>query len=425
LQRFTAEAGNHDVLALPYGDVDVAGAYLSSYGKTVGQALQIGLDTLDSVDVVSAPVIAPRDGALPAEVLGKLDSSTPVVLDEATVQADAPRVDVPAGARVTLAAAAAGRVDASGGGTPNAPLALRQRILAEAAVHALGSARDEPLVVQLPDRWKLGPDWQRAHFFDGLDQPWLAGVSAASVIGARPTTQVLDPVSDETVRYPADAVTMPAANFVAATNLMSAGRTLDAILPETDTVQRETTKYALLGVSSQLSTTPGRAAYRTRGLVDTVDALLDKVTVTGPSFVTMSSEQGPFQLTVTNDLDQPIEVGVQARALGTNQVTIPSSEPLRVPAGERRAVPMEANSKGVGVWPVNLRPVTADGTAFGRSTELTIRSTHVGQVIWAVLGAGTLLLVVAIGLRVRRRVKVRQTTHGPLLKQHADVSDPT
>jgi len=68
---------------------------------------------------------------------------------------------------------------------------------------------------------------------------------------------------------------------------------------------------------------------------------------------------------------------------------------------------------------VQLQPVNAEGTPVGEPTELKVRSSHVGQYIWAVLGAGTLVLVILIVVRVRRKVKARQSTHGPVLKQEA------
>ena len=78
---------------------------------------------------------------------------------------------------------------------------------------------------------------------------------------------------------------------------------------------------------------------------------------------------------------------------------------------------LHANASRIGVWPVELQPVNADGTPLGSSAEFKIRSSHVGQYIWAVLGGGTLLLVILIVIRVGRKVKARQSTHGPLLKQ--------
>lgn len=46
LTSFTQDASDHDLLSLPYGDVDVAGAYLASYGDLVERATKQGTESL-------------------------------------------------------------------------------------------------------------------------------------------------------------------------------------------------------------------------------------------------------------------------------------------------------------------------------------------------------------------------------------------
>ncbi len=415
LSRFTAEAAAREVLALPYGDLDVAGAYLSTFGSMVPQALTASAASLASVDISSTPVVDPPDGGLPWAAVNGLDARTPVVLSQESVASRGPRVDVPNGPRLTLTDdAVTGR-----GGTasvPSGPLALRQRILAEAAVHALSGGRDTPLVVQLPHRWDPGRGWRRADFFGGFDVPWLIATSAASLVRSGTAEQTIEPDSDD-LTYPEAAPSIPRDNFSSTLDLITAGHTLDVLLPQDDTIEPALTRLAYLGASSQLRSVSDRAQRRTDGLVRSVRALLGKVTVTGPTFVTMSSEDGPFQVIIANGLDQPVTVGVRARAIGTTRITIPPYEPLTIPGGQRRSVRMHANSSRIGVWPVTVQPVNAEGTALGQSTQFKLRSSHVGQYIWGALGIGTLVLVIAIVFRVRRQVKARQATHGPLLEQ--------
>jgi hypothetical protein len=415
LDAFGAEAVRRDVLALPYGDVDVAAAYRSSDGELVDEAAKLAATTLRRIDVAGTPVVDPPDGALPWDAVNGISPQTPVVLSETSVAATGPRVDVPNGPRLTLVDAGAS-TGIPGLASPLTALAMRQRILAEAALHALSANRDEPLVVQLPDRWDPGTGWRNAEFFAGLDVPWLLGTSAASMVRSRVTNQTIEPDSSALL-YPEEPEEIPAANLVAARNLINAGRTLDTLLPKNDTIAEQLAGFAYLGTSGQQRNRAFTAAGRTDDLVDTVERLMKKVTVSAPAFVTMSSEDGPFQITVANGLDQPVTVGVRGRAIGTTKLTIPPLPPITIPAGARRSIRMHANSSRIGVWRVVLEPVNADGVALGSSTELRVRSSHVGQYIWAILGIGSLVLVVAIALRVRRKVRARQATHGPVLKR--------
>ena len=80
---------------------------------------------------------------------------------------------------------------------------------------------------------------------------------------------------------------------------MAAGKTLDVLLSRNNTIGDRLGGYAYLGTSGQLRANPERASNRTKALIGGVEELLRKVTVTAPTFVTMSSEEGPFQVTVT------------------------------------------------------------------------------------------------------------------------------
>ena len=113
----------------------------------------------------------------------------PVLLrDQAFPEAQRPVLTRHGRAPVVLTDTTAG----SGGPRPNAryaALAMRQRLLAESALHALSAERDQPLVVSTPPYWDPGSTWSDADFFAGLDQPWLRLVDLPSIVsgaGAAP-----------------------------------------------------------------------------------------------------------------------------------------------------------------------------------------------------------------------------------------------
>lgn len=411
LEAFAQEAAERLVLALPYGDVDAASAYGWERGSTVEEAHALSQETLDALDIASTPVIDPTDGTLSWDALSVIGDSVPVVLDDTALAATEPRVDVADGARITRTSTAA--VQELPGTSP--ALGFRQRVLAEAAVHALSNQADRPLVVELPDRWDPGRNWQRAALFRGLDVPWLVGTTASSIVRGV-ATATIEANSDE-LRYPEDAATLPSSNFISSAELIRQGGILDDLLPRNNRIARVIEGLAYLGVSGQFLDVPGRAEERAKDQDLRVRDLMGQVTLSGPSFVTMSSENGEFQVTVTNELDEPVTVGISAYAPGTDEITIPTTEPITIPAGQRRSVRMQANSERIGLWPVVLQAVTAEGDPLGDSEGLNIRSSHVGMVVWSVLGAGTVVLLVLIFFRVRRKVRARQATPGPLLKE--------
>jgi hypothetical protein len=417
LDRFRLLAEHQGVLTVPYADVDVAAAWRYRRGSMAADASRLSVRTLKAMSVSGTAVVDPIDGFLPWEAVTGTGQDLPIVLaDTAVARPRGTRLDTTTGARITLTSTAAA-AGGPGPGPSQDALATRQRILAEAALHALGPEGTDPLVVQLPPRWDPGTGWGQADLFTGLQVSWLRAVSAPGVLTDPPAEALAD--RSPRLRYP-DAsfnAEMPETSFRSAARLEHRGGVLDAVLSRNDTIGDMVAGYAYAGTSMQYRPHPGRAAVRLFAQDQTVRGLLGRVTVTAPSFVTMSGENGPFQVTVENGLSEPVTVGVRAKALGTDKLTIPATDPITIPAGQRRAVRMSASSQQIGVFPVVLRPTDAGGDPFGVSTQFKIRSSNVGQVIWAVLAAGAVLLLVAITVRVVRRGRRRRRSQGPLLRQ--------
>ncbi len=149
LDGFAEATDGDEVLALPYGDVDVAAAlehapatYLEARRRT-SPALRALLGGTAPV-----PVVAPPDGFLTAGEIEALDDRDPSSLllgSDTMVEGVAPSLADVDGRPVVLASSGAG----AGGPAPNDPLtslALRQRILAEAALRLVDASEASALL---------------------------------------------------------------------------------------------------------------------------------------------------------------------------------------------------------------------------------------------------------------------------------------
>jgi len=295
---------------------------------------------------------------------------------------------------------------------------VRQRLLADAALHALSPARDEPLVRFLPPGWDPGDDWRRARFFQGLDVPWLSSVDVADVLDDLSTAPSVDP--EENLDYPdaeSDAE-LPLPAVLSTEGLMAQGSIVEELVTDDSAVDDAIIRQALLTSSVWSRWRPGLAAERAVAARDRVSGWLDEVTVRGPAFVTMSSESGTFQVTIVNGLDQRVTVGLRASVPG-DDFRLSTPEPVELAPHSRGAMRIDASSTDIGVHLVTLQPVSREGTPLGRPTQVSIRSSRVGRILWIVMIVGGTALFVAIGLRIWRRVRHRGRTHGPVLKQAA------
>ncbi|MGN6129571.1 MAG: DUF6049 family protein [Nocardioidaceae bacterium] len=415
IQGFQRLAASQSVMTVPYGDLDVAAA-LRHHGNAVLRAgRQLSARTMAELNVSATPVVAPVDGYLPAQALARVHTGRAVLLrDSAFPHADRPVLTTDRGADVVLTDSEAG----TGGPDPAtrwSALAVRQRLLSEAALHALSPDHARPLVVSTPQGWNPGPDVASADFFGGLDASWLQLVSVPNVVAtASPGTTGDGPVYPRRHRRRE----VPAANLRASHRLIGTGDVFARLLTRNDTVDEQLAQLALLGSGALARREPVRARERTRSTIAHVHQLMRQVQVEGPPFVTMSSERGPIQITVVNGLDQEVTVAVRALT-GSRDLTIDAPDPVTLGPGRRASLRLTAAAKDIGVHRVLLEATDADGHPLGSVSVFTVRTSQVGLVIWLVMAAGGVVLLAAIALRVLRRVRRRRATHGPLLPRES------
>jgi hypothetical protein len=412
LAEFRRQADQHDLMATPYGDLDVAAAADAGRWGLYRTASRLGADTLARLDIDATEVVGPPAGYLPRAALERIEPATPIVLrQEAMPKATHSVVRTENGATAVLTDGAA----ASGGPGPEprlGALAFRQRLLAEAALHALSPERDQPLVVRTRQDWDPGPDWRLADFFAGLDQPWLTMSDLTTIR----LTEAATPGGPAAYPPRERRAQVPVANLAASRSVVVVGQVFATLLTRNDTIDAQLARNGILASSLDARADPATALSLARRTRSRVIGQMRRVELEGPSFATMSSGEGPIQVTLVNGLDEPVTVGVEART-SSPDLKVVAPDPITLGPGQRAAVRLKATASGVGVHTITLVAVDADGAPIGTVTRFSIRTSQVGLVIWVVMGIAGAVLLVAVGFRVARRVGTRKRTHGPLLEE--------
>ena len=384
-----------EVLGLPYGDLDVAGAAEHDPEAYRRARARTG-SSLAPWRVPITPAVAAPSGYLPPSALRLLTPETRALVSDRMFEGPTAPVASALGHDLVVTSPDA----ATGGPGPDDPLSvvgMRQRILSEAALRTL-DPRDPPLVLTLPSDWAPASS---AGFFEGLDVPWLRLVTVDDIAG-----RTARPVDTGRLVYPETerAAELNAVDFANADELIRAGATLQNVLTDAAGVAGRTRDEALTDVSYAARRAPARArgsAYRSR---QWVQKQLGSVTVEAPPGVILSSGSGRFSAVVSNGLDQPVTVRLTASTDRRMRISTPASD-VQVGPHSRTTILLNASSRSVGVHNVSLLLTDTSGTPIGSSDALPIRSNQVSKVIWLILGAGITLLLATIVLRLVRRIR--------------------
>lgn len=388
------------VLTLPYGDLDVSAAVRSDPDR-YDQAVARSAEIMGALSLPSQMAVAPVDGHLSPEALARVAPGTTVLLED-TAFSPAPSTPssvVRVSGREVVVTSSGAESGGPGPTAANDPLALRQRLLSEAALR-VGSGDDSPLVVTLPTVWR-GED--AAQFFADLEQPWLEVVPFEDVADRVPVDV---PESDLAYLETDIEDELSPASFSAATRASDAATVLEDVLSLQTTIETQVADEVLVTLSEQHRPRPALAIAAAGRTEDAVRAELAKIQVEAPKAVTLSSDNGPLGATLVNGLDQPVTVKVVATTDG--QLTLTGGGVRELGPQARSVVRFEASTSQAGVHQVRLAVTTADGVPLGSVDELPIRAARVSALIWIVMAVGALVLFGMIGYRLPRQVRARR-----------------
>ena len=394
LNRLRAALDSGQILALPYGNVDVAAA-ADHDPDSYSEARERSGNVLQPWGLKMSSAVASPSGYLDDAAIQLVGSGATTLVTDRMFPSGAPVVASISGQRLVTTSSGA----ATGGPDSGARLsgtALRQRILSEAALHLLEPG-NRPLVMVFPQSWT---PTGTTDFFEGLDVDWLHLTTVAGVAG-----RASEDVPADQIDYPnrERRRELTAANFAAAAALRAVGETLQNILADNESVAADVAGQSLNGVSYASRRHPDA----TRASLDRsrtwIEGQLSAVEIAAPPGVVLSSARGRFAPTLTNRLDQTVTVGIQA--IGDDSLEISGPRSFTLGPGESTTVLLTASTQVPGVHQVTLAVTDLSGTLLGSSDEMPIRYAQVSQVIWVILGGGAALLFGAIAVRLFRRVR--------------------
>ncbi len=387
-QVLTTSTGQ--AFGLPYGDLAVASALRHDPALLAEGILRTG-HSLHPWQVALSPAVSPPDGRMRGIDIGRLPRATQILLDDTGYDGSAPAAVTVHGRSVVLASTAA----AEGGPGPVDPtsnLALRQRILAEAAVRFLDG--QQPLVVNIPP----GLRHPQPSFFSGLDVPWLHLTSVDDA-----TAGTASPVPAARLRPPRRGTPhLGRLLYDTARSTLRQGRILQSVLAGNTTLRAEL--YTEVSGNASYTAAQDRfgALARMGSTSRWVTEGLKGVELAAPESVTLAGTSGRFAAIVSNTLAVPVTV--QVRAVADPAMKITGGETIQLPPHGQTSVLLKASTQVSGVHNVTLQLTNRSGQPLGSQDTFPMRAEQVSRLIWVIIGAGLVMLLGAIVVRLTRRI---------------------
>lgn len=392
-----------DVLALPFGDLDVAAAR-SADPAAYESARAAGQTILDSFEIAALPAVAPLSGTLPSDALAMLDPSDTVLLTPgALTEIDAADPAYAEAATLRIEDRLVVRTpwvpEGPAPGDPRQVVGTRQVIAAEAALRLTSRPSDvrPGLVLQLPSSFE-SPD--AAKLFAGwAEQSWLNLTPLGSLSTATAPT-----IADGPLTYPGrqSERELSEESFTAARTLRQRADALGSVLAADTSVAEEISRSGLTSLSYADRNTPYVSRLGIAATTDWLNRQFNRITLKVPRSFLVPGETGRFPVSVRNGLNHTVRVQVAVTA--DSSIQVPPTKTLVLGPGESLSPVLQVQARGIGVHYITVEVTDPDGQSLTSSDPVPVRSTvRVGGTIWLIMGVGAALLFTAIAIRLTRR----------------------
>ena len=285
------------------------------------------------------------------------------------------------------------------------PVTMRQRILTDAALGAVSRDSDKN---------------SRSDALTIVDPSWDPGATGGPVVAAAVTTSgsggltrpvtATDLTRSAPLNYGGDVVedvdtrSLGPTSLDAIANLSDVADLHDAVVVDPTRPDHDRDIAALMSVRWRPDTTA--LDQRVDRELEALESDLEGISIDSPSTITLSSSRGGFPLTLANETDKTVRVGLDLVA-DNPSLQLDDIDVVEIDAGERHTFTVQVDLGDQTSSTVSARLATDAGVAFGEPAVFNIRSSNVGLIVWAAMAAAGLLVIATwarrfLGRRRRR-----------------------
>ncbi|MEU8223395.1 hypothetical protein [Kribbella sp. NPDC048915] len=295
--------------------------------------------------------------------------------------------------------------------TADSPLQVRQRFAAVTALIAAAGKGTASVVAAPPRDWDADGR-ATAALAGSLSLPWIKPTDVASVVAANPR-----PLPVQAPAAPKLNGVLGADQLDAVRELEHATSTLQELLDDANDLPEVMRQALLRSTSSAWADFPEEARQFTAIELGSANQQLGKVHLVNSSVdrglrreikVNLAGSNGTFPLTITNETDWSVRVGIVVTPVNRSDLKIRTPQTVLLSPGQKWTPRITASAEQNGLIRATAQVTTAAGTPVGQSQELLIQASQFGSVGWILVGAACALLFGTSFVRIYRRVRTER-----------------
>ncbi len=155
---------------------------------------------------------------------------------------------------------------------------------------------------------------------------------------------------------------------------------------------------------------PARGSELLASVSEGIQAEISRVRVLSEGQVTLSGDVGKVPVTITNELDRSVTVGLVLRGVPPLRLSAAPLTGIRIEPGAFASVDIEARVVGGEPLPVEVQLLSPDGDDYGSPARITVVSTAYARAASWVVGIAFLAIVVFVIVGVTRRIHGASTS---------------
>ncbi|MEZ5184580.1 MAG: DUF6049 family protein [Candidatus Nanopelagicales bacterium] len=406
-------AANQDSIATAYGFVDATALQRADMSKIVVEA------TSRAVADVSAETRSQVDGVMawpgglattPSTMRTfKRAGATDLLLSDTSFPATPGLTYTPdgfttwAGLPVTLADSGVTAALAMPQDNKGESLLARQRFLAEVAMSAGELPDQSRSLVAAPD-----PLWAPSARFLRQTLRALDQAPYSRLISLKAARRKAVEVPRTRLPYSADqrATELPADYLAQVQKQQRAARRLQAVFAEPAGLGYDQSVMRQTSLAWRLDQTTGIQLVRT--VSEQIARQTAQVRVATTGTFTLPGDTGRIPVTVANDLEQDVIVGIRLESDEPARLSAPVIAPFRVPAGRKVSLEVEAKVVGSGTLPVDIQLTTPKGRRYGQPVSVEVRTTAYSRAAAYVVSGAFVILAFLLAMNFVRRRRERR-----------------